>query len=220
MAQTIRAEFHCHTEYSTDSLVKIKDLLNACEHKGIDRVAITDHDAIRGALEAKAQDPQRVIVAEEIQTSEGEILGYFLEQFIPSGMTPMQTIEALKAQNAFISVAHPFDSYRGSTWRSDALEEIIPHIDALEVFNARCLVKAFNDHAYRVAEEYGLAKMVGSDAHAIVELGRASLIMPAFSDAESLRAALPCSQFSGELSGSWVHLLSAYAKLVKRVGGI
>ena len=132
----------------------------------------------------------------------------------------MQTIEALKAQNAFISVAHPFDTYRGSTWRPGALEEIIPHIDALEVFNARCLVKAFNDNAYRVAKEYGLAKMVGSDAHAIVELGRASMVMSEFSDADGLRAALHCSQFSGELSGSWVHLLSTYAKLVKRVGGI
>jgi len=219
MAERIRAEFHCHTEYSSDSLVKIKDLLEACKRKGIDRIAITDHNVIVGAFCARELDPERVIVGEEIKTTQGEFLGYFLEEWVPPGLSPMRTIEALKKQNAFISVAHPFDQQRGSAWKPGMLEEILLHVDALEVFNARCLLAVYNDQAYRVAEEKGLGKMVGSDAHSILELGRANLILPAFLDADGLRKALTESEFSGKLSGSWVHLISTYAKLQKKIKG-
>lgn len=219
MQNTVRAEFHCHTEYSADSLVKVEDLLSACVRKGIDKIAITDHNDVEGALIAREMDPNRVIIGEEIMTTEGEILGYFLKEWIQPYMSPMKTIEALKKQNAFISVAHPFDTMRGSYWRKSTLVEMMPHLDALEVFNARCRRSEFNDMAYLRAEQEGLLKLVGSDAHSLIELGRATLIMPEFSDANSLRKALPLSEFNGELSGAWVHLISTYAKFHKRVLG-
>ncbi|MCJ7694034.1 MAG: PHP domain-containing protein [Anaerolineaceae bacterium] len=206
-----------HSRYSNDSLIRIEDLLSACQTKGIDRIAITDHNQIEGALEAKSLEPEQVIVGEEIQTTDGEILGYFMSDLVPGGLTPMQTVEALKNQGAFISVAHPFDTQRGSRWRPGMLEEILPHIDALEVFNARCRSPKFNDLAFACAQEYGLLQMVGSDAHSIIELGQANLILPEFNDSDSFRVALKSSEFVGRLSGSWVHLISTFSNLIKQV---
>lgn len=216
MMALVRAEFHLHSCHSHDSLIQIEDLLQACRKKGIDRIAITDHDQISGALEAKNIEPENVIVGEEIQTTNGEILGYFMTKLVPGGMTPMQTVEALKKQGAFISVAHPFDTQRGSRWLPGKLEEILPHIDALEVFNARCRSPKFNDLAYQCAQDYGLLQMVGSDAHSIFELGQANLVLPEFTNPESLRQSLKSSQFDGRLSGSWVHLISTFSKFVKQ----
>ncbi len=217
MDALIRAEFHTHTCYSHDSLVKIDDFLDTCNKKGLDRVAITDHNEIKGAFIAKELDPERVIVGEEIQTTQGEMLGYFIKNHIPAGLTPMQTIEALKAQDAFISIAHPFDPHRGTTWSESSLAEISPYIDAIEIFNARCLSNRANLQAEAYARKHHLAGMVGSDAHSLYELGRASLLLPAFDDADSLRKALVSARRDDRLSGTWVHLISLYAKIVKRI---
>lgn len=217
MDTLIRAEFHAHTCYSHDSLVKIENLLNNCDRKGLDRVAITDHNEIKGAFAAKERDPERVIVGEEIQTTQGEVLGYFMKAHVPGGLTPMQTVEALKAQDAFISIAHPFDLHRGTTWSESSLAEILPYIDAIEIFNARCISNKANLQAEAYARKYHLAGMVGSDAHSLYELGRACLLLPAFDDADSLRKALLSARRDDRLSGTWVHLISIYAKLHKRI---
>ena len=217
MGTLVKAEFHVHTCYSHDSLVKIEDLLKACDKKGLDRVAITDHNVIKGALAAKELDPERVIVGEEIQTTQGEVLGYFMRAHVSAGLTPMQTIETLKAQDAFISIAHPFDPHRGTTWSESSLAEILPYIDAIEVFNARCLSNKANLQAEAYAHKHRLACMVGSDAHSLYELGRACLILPAFDDADSLRKALVSARRDDSLSGAWVHLISTYSKLYKRI---
>ena len=91
----VRAEFHCHSIYSPDSLVRVEDLLAACQQKQIDKLAITDHNRLEGALRAYALDPQRVIIGEEIQTTEGEILGYYMREEIPAGLEPLEVIERL-----------------------------------------------------------------------------------------------------------------------------
>ena len=219
MTQLIKAEFHCHSIYSPDSLFKISSILETCREKGIDKIAITDHDQVHGALEAKSKDPERVIVGEEIQTTEGEILAYFISDLVPGGLSPMKTIEALKKQSAFISIAHPFDPMRGSTWQKGTLEVLLPFIDAIEVFNARCVKPAFNERADEFAEAHQLLRMVGSDAHSAVELGRAVLQLPDFKNADELRSALGAASFDGKLSGSWVHLISRYAKFAKQIRG-
>ena len=109
----LTVEFHSHTIYSKDSLSSPEKILAACRRKGIDRIVITDHNTTCGALAAQALDPQRVIIGEEIMTTQGELLAAFIQEEIPPGLTPMQTIERLKEQGAFISVSHPFDHYRG-----------------------------------------------------------------------------------------------------------
>jgi predicted metal-dependent phosphoesterase TrpH len=128
----------------------------------------------------------------------------------------MRTVEKLKKQNAFISIPHPFDRQRSTFWKSSLMKEILPYIDALEVFNARCVLPAYNKQAEAFANENGKLKLAGSDAHSTIELGKASLLLPEFHDAESLRISLLDYEFDGELSNHLVHILSSYAKLAKR----
>jgi len=213
----VRAEFHCHTVYSPDSLVKIKDLLATCAEKGVTKLAITDHGAMGGAFEAKALAPETIVLAEEIQTTEGELLAYFMSEPIPQDLPVMEVIECLKAQGAYISIAHPFDPYRGCTWKDGTLDRIAPLVDGVEVFNARCIKQSFNDQAYAFAKAHDLQALVGSDAHSLREIGKANLTMPDFNSAEELREALKQAEFSGELSGAWVRVLSTYAKFAKKL---
>lgn len=213
----VRAEFHCHTRYSPDSLVRVKDLLEACEAKGITKIAITDHGSMGGAFEAQKLDPKKAVLAEEIQTTEGELLAYFMTEPIAQGLPVMDVIERLKAQGAYISVAHPFDPYRGSHWHDGTLEAIAPLIDGVEVFNARCIKQSFNDLAYAYAMAHGLQILVGSDSHSLRELGTATLTMPDFNNADELREALKEATFSGTLSGPFVRVISTYAKFVKKL---
>ena len=213
---SIRAEFHCHTVYSPDSLVELEALLKTCDERGIDKIAITDHGSMQGAIKAHKMAPERVIVAEEIATFEGEILGYFMTEEIPQGLPAVEVVRRLRGQGAFISLAHPFDPHR-SWWTEKTLDQILPYVDGLEVFNARCLREEYNKEAYIFALEYGKALMAGSDAHTLKELGRATMTMPRFDDAEGLRAATREATISGELSGLYVHMVSTFARVAKKL---
>ena len=135
-------EFHCHTNASKDSLTEPADLVTAARRKGIDRLIITDHNTIAGARAAQALNPELVIVGEEIMTTRGEILASFVQEEIPAGLTPHQTIRRLRDQGAFISVSHPFDRLRKGAWLEQDLERIIDQVDAIEVFNARCIFRS------------------------------------------------------------------------------
>ncbi len=211
----LHCEFHCHTKYSKDSLSSPKRIIETCEKKGIHRIAITDHDTIRGALEAQQIDPQRVIVGEEISTTRGELLAFFVKEEIPPGLSPQQTIQQLQMQDAFISVAHPFDKMRKGHWQLSSLLDIISQINAIEIFNSRCMAPGANQLARDFAQKYNLPGTVGSDAHILYEIGRASLILPAFEDKAGLCAALSHGVAYTSPSGLWVHLFSRYAKLLK-----
>lgn len=211
----IKAEFHCHTVYSPDSLVELAALLKACDERGIDKIAITDHGSIQGALKAHKMAPERVIVAEEVETPEGELLGYFMTEEIPQGLPAVEVVRRLRGQGAFISMAHPFDPFR-SWWTEKTLEQILPHLDGLEVFNARFRRDEYNRAAYEYAIEHGKALMAGSDAHAVSELGRANMTMPWFDDADGLRKAAREATISGELSGLYVHMVSTFARVAKK----
>ena len=198
MTDLITAEFHCHTVYSHDSSNRVPQLLAEARRRGLGRLAITDHNTLEGALKAKALDPDLVIVGEEILTSKGELLAYYLSEAIPKGLSPMQAIERLKAQGAFIAIPHVFDLRRHG-WRRQDLLEILPHVDALEVFNARCLSQSVNRRVREFAEARELPMLAGSDAHSLVELGLAAVNLPAFDSAESLRVALKTVHISGRL---------------------
>ena len=214
----LRVEFHCHTAASKDSLTSPERLLAACRKKGIDRVVVTDHNTLRGALQAKILDPERVIAGEEIMTTEGELLAAFVQEEVPPGLPPREAIARLRAQNAFISVSHPYDIFRGGHWRAAALLEITPLVDAIETFNARCWLPRFNRRAAAYARQYHLMGTVGSDAHTAAELGAATLRLPEFHDAATLKAALAEAQPKVHLLPPWVHLASKYASLRKRLG--
>lgn len=212
----VLVEFHCHTRFSKDSLTKPEALVDACRKKKIDRVVVTDHNSIEGALVSQRIDPERVIIGEEIMTTKGELLAAFVQEQIPSGLEPFDVIRELRSQGAFISVSHPFDQMRNGHWEEEDLLEIIPFVDAIETFNARCMQARFNVIAQEFALSHNLAGTAGSDAHTAFELGRALLSMPDFSDAAGLRAVIREGVPLVTLSSPWVHFTSRYATWVKK----
>ncbi len=213
----LRVEFHCHTNASKDSLTRPEALVAAARRKHLDRVIVTDHNSTRGALAAQALDPGRIIVGEEIMTDRGEILAAFVTEEIPARLTPAETIARLRAQGAFISVSHPFDRQREGGWKEADLLEILPGVDAIEVFNSRCMSRSYNEAARRFAEQHQAAVTVGSDAHASLELGRSVMLLEPFEDADGLRRVLRAGHFETRWSPPWYHLISRYASLRKRI---
>ncbi len=214
----LNVEFHCHTEASKDSLTKPEALIARCRQRKIDRLVVTDHNVIAGALRAKELAPDLIIVGEEIKTNcGGELLAAFVTELTPRGLSPLETIQRLRAQGAFISVSHPFDRSRSGAWQPGDLRQVVPLVDALEVFNARCLSLAENQDALQFARQHGLPGTVGSDAHALSEVGQATLLLPDFHDAASLKQVIAQGQMRGGLSPWWVHFYSMSARWIKRL---
>jgi predicted metal-dependent phosphoesterase TrpH len=214
----IKVELHCHTYRSPDSLMMPDRILQICRQRGIDLIAITDHNSIAGALEAAAIDPQRVIVGEEIKTTKGELLAFFVREEVPGGLPPLQAIDLLRSQGALISVSHPLDPMRSKTWTEQELRQILPYVDALEVFNARTMLARADRKTLAITAEAGLMKTAGSDAHAYCEIGRATMRLPAFEDVEGMRQALPEAEIVGRRSSPLVHFCSRYATFRKALG--
>ena len=214
----LQVEFHCHSIYSKDSLARPRALVNAARRAGLDRLIITDHNSIGGALEAQRIAPGLVIVGEEIMTTHGELLAAFVCEEIPAGLEPGEAIRRLRAQGAFISVSHPFDMLRGGHWEVGDLLQISPLVDAIETFNARCMDMHPNLAAQEFARQHNLAGTVGSDAHTAREVGRASLMLDDFADADGLRRVIRTGVEETVLSSPFIHLSSRYAVLMKKMG--
>ncbi len=213
----LRVEFHCHTVFSKDSLLQPQKLLEACRRKGIDRVIITDHNTTAGAKVAQSLDSPRVIVGEEIMTTEGEILAAFVTEEIPARLSPEETIQRLRVQKAFISVSHPFDASRQGGWQEKDLLRILPLVDAIEVYNSRCMLPSYNQQAMEFAHRHEVPGTVGSDAHTAFELGRSVLMLDAFDGSDELRKVLPAALSVTRWSPPWIHFTSRYATLCKRL---
>ena len=205
--------------YSKDSLTRPEDLVKTCRRKEINRVIVTDHNTIAGARAAQAIDPDLVIVGEEIMTTRGEILAAFVIEEIPRALTPQETIRRLKDQGAFISVSHPFDRWRSGHWQEEDLLEILPDIDAIEVYNSRCMLPQFNQEAQRFAEKHNLAGTAGSDAHTAFELGQSIMELEAFEGAEGLRSVIRRGVPRVRRSPAWVRFTSRYAVIYKKLKG-
>lgn len=213
----ISVEFHCHTYASKDSLTRPADLIAMARRKGIDRVIVTDHNSIAGAREAYGIDPELVIVGEEIMTTKGEILAAFVKEEVPPDLTPLETINILKEQGAFISVSHPFDELRKGGWMEHDLLEILPLVDAIEVYNSRCMLPRFNRRAELFAQKYNIAGTVGSDAHAAFEVGRSLLLLDQFTGPDEMRKVIRRGIPKVKWSPPWFHLTSRYASMIKKI---
>jgi predicted metal-dependent phosphoesterase TrpH len=177
---------------------------------------VTDHNAVVGAFLARELDPSRFIVGEEIMTQQGELLAFFVQELVPAGLPADEAIRRLRMQDAFISVSHPFDSTRSGHWQLDNLIKIVPDIDAVEIFNSRCISPKSNTLAFNFSLKYHLMGTVGSDSHSLREVGRSTLTLPEFHDAASLKSALMFAEPHARLSGPWVHFYSSYARWRKQ----
>lgn len=210
-------EFHCHTVASKDSLTAPGTLVAEARRRGVGRLIITDHNTIAGARAAYALDPEFVIVGEEIMTTKGELLAAYVTEEIPAGLPPEDVIGRLRDQGAFISVSHPFDSMRAGGWKEHDLLGILPLVDAIEVYNSRCMRRRFNLEARQFAEKHNIPGTVGSDAHAAFEVGRSMLQLEPFDGPDELRRVIRAGVPLTKWSPPWFHFTSRYASLRKKL---
>jgi predicted metal-dependent phosphoesterase TrpH len=171
----IEVDLHMHTDHSPDCATPVEVLLETARDRGLGAIAITDHNEVSGALEARRiaadMDDLKVIVGEEVKTAEqGEVIGLFLEEKIPRGMTMAATIAAIREQGGLVYVPHPFDRFH-SVPDYEHLLDIVEEIDVLEVFNPRVALTAFNEEAERFARKYRIVPGAGSDSHVAQGLG-------------------------------------------------
>ena len=193
----ILCDLHMHTSWSHDCRVEPRELVAHAEGVGLDAIAVTDHNAFGGALEALAltrDRPLTVIPGEEIKTGgDGEVIGLFLAQEIVAGMSFADTVTAIRNQGGLVYVPHPFDRLH-SIPDPATLARHLGEIDVLEVYNARLLFEAYNDEALRFARKYNLLMGAGSDAHVLQGLGTGALRMRRFNGPEEFLLALRTAQ--------------------------
>src|SRR5688572_6110711 len=150
-----KVDLHAHTIYSRDGLTPVAAVIERARGVGLDKIAITEHNNLAGALAAKKLAPDLVIVGEEIKTTHGEIIAYFVKECVPRGLSPQETIRRLREQGAVISLPHPLDSLRRSAMGRENVLEIIDQVDAVEVLNARCVRASDNLAAAELALAHG-----------------------------------------------------------------
>jgi predicted metal-dependent phosphoesterase TrpH len=183
----IDVDLHMHTDHSGDCATPVEVLLATAREQGLGAIAVTDHNEISGALEAREQaeesstsPPLKVIVAEEVKTAEqGEVIGLFIEEKIPRGLTLAETVAEIKRQGGLVYVPHPFDRMHAVP-DYEHLLTIIDDVDALEVFNPRVAIGAFNEEAARFAAKYRIVAGAGSDSHVAQGLGSVRIRMRDF----------------------------------------
>lgn len=169
----LRFDLHVHSKYSYDSLMEPSGIVKEAKKKGLKGIAVTDHNTIKGAIEAAgyAGEDFFVIVGSEISTPEAEILGLFLKEDVPPGPSK-EVIKKIRDQGGLAVLAHPYKR------RSEISPALLRELDGIEVFNSRgerSFFSSCNKKALALAEEYGMAGTAGSDAHFLSEIGRGGI---------------------------------------------
>ena len=191
------ADLHLHTTWSHDCSIDVDELLDHAEAQGLGAIAVTDHNVFGGALEAVERARGRrlvVIPGEEVKTADqGEVIGLFLREEIPRGMSFGETIAAIRAQGGLVYVPHPFDRLHAIP-APETLHRHLAEIDVLEVYNARLLFEAYNEEALRFARKYNLTPGAGSDAHVLAGVGTGAVRMRRFNGPEEFLVSLHAAE--------------------------
>jgi predicted metal-dependent phosphoesterase TrpH len=189
----IAADLHLHTSWSHDCSIDVDELLDQAEAQGLGAIAVTDHNVFGGALEAVESARGRhvtVIPGEEVKTADqGEVIGLFLHEEIPRGMSFGETVAAIRGQGGLVYLPHPFDRMHAIPSPA-TLHRHLAEIDVLEVYNARLLFEAYNEEALRFARKYNLTPGAGSDAHVLAGVGTGAVRMRRFNGPEEFLVSL------------------------------
>lgn len=213
----IRIDFHMHTRGSHDCLTDPDAVLAAARARGVERIAITDHNEIAVSLEMHRRHPDAVIPGEEVKTAEGvDVIGLYLKERIPKGTPALETAARIREQGGLVYLPHPFA--RGKGGGGDLVETLVPYLDIIEVHNGRLRPRSLNARAAAVADREGLHRTAGSDAHTVGEVARSYVELPAHpNEPAALLEALPSGVIHGVTSHPVVHLASTWAKVRKRL---
>ena len=194
----MRVDLHSHTMWSGDSTTTPGELAEAVRETGLDVLCITDHNAIAGAERLVGELDCRVVVGEELRTHAGEIIGLFLTERVPVGVSPVDAARLIREQGGVVYVPHPFDPMRRNL-AEQSLRSLSDDglVDAIEVINAKTSLSSLNRRAAEFAADHGVAPGAGSDAHVPLALGAAYVEMPDFTDAADFLAKLPLGRCVG-----------------------
>jgi predicted metal-dependent phosphoesterase TrpH/glycosyltransferase involved in cell wall biosynthesis len=199
----IDVDLHMHTDHSGDCVTPVDVLLATARERGLGAIAVTDHNEISGALDARTKSAEygvKVIVGEEVKTADqGEVIGLFIEERIPRGMTLQETIAEIRRQGGLVYVPHPFDRLH-TVPDYEHLLDVVEEIDAIEVFNPRIAIAAFNEEAVRFAAKYRIVGGAGTDAHVAKGLGAVRIRMRDFDGAEEFLESLRDADILGRPS--------------------
>jgi predicted metal-dependent phosphoesterase TrpH len=216
-SRTIRVDLHAHTRYSPDASLSPAELVRRARDAGLDRIAVTDHGEIEGALEARELAPDLVIVGEEIRCRGWtEVIGLFLSERVPMGLPLEEAVERIRDQDGVVYAPHPYAYPFRPGWH---LQRAVAVADVVEVFNARAFLAVWNRTADSAARSRALPRAAGSDAHFPWEVGRAHTEMATFTSAcgflEAVRGARPVGL---RRSHPAVHVASMSMKAVRLAG--
>ena len=199
--------------------------MKAAADRGLTHLAITDHDRIDGALAARdaAPDGLTVIVGQEVRTTTGDLIALYVDKAIPPGLVPAEAAARIREQDGIVGLAHPFDRFRNGAGRKgweNELDDVIPLLDFVEIWNARLFVGDGNAQAAAFAKSHNLAGVAVSDAHTVMEVGVAYTILEGNIDsADDLRAALSSAQLVTGRGSRLVRLGMPMTKLIQRLRG-
>jgi predicted metal-dependent phosphoesterase TrpH len=219
------ADLHTHSRASFDSLASPAALLRTAAARGLTHLAITDHDRIDAALEARSIAAQvapdvTVIVGEEVKTADGDLICLYLSEAIPPGLSADETIAAARGQGGLVGIPHPYDRFRGSLLREAGLERLASEVDWIEVHNARVALGNGNQRAAELAVTIGVPGIAVSDAHSAFEVGVAYTVLHADpSTPAGLLAGLPGAEIVTGRASIYVRLMTPIAKVVQRARG-
>jgi predicted metal-dependent phosphoesterase TrpH len=211
-----KIDLHAHTWQSRDCPVSPERLVAAAKRRGLDGIAITNHGRFAGhqAAQLAGGADFHVIPGEEVYSSAGEIIGLFLREEIPNGLSPEETCAAIRAQGGVVVIPHPFDRYRKGAIGEQVLNHLVAAnlVDAIEVYNSRMMAPLDNWRARAYAEAHHLPMTVGSDAHSTWEYGTSYVEIAPFTNARSFLANLRRATLHTHRSAQWVHLVSSVEK--------
>jgi predicted metal-dependent phosphoesterase TrpH len=216
-------DLHCHTSASFDSLANPVSVVHAAVARGLTHLAVTDHDRIDGALRARdaARDDLMVIVGQEVNTADGDLIAVFIEKLVPSGLSALETIAAVREQGGLVGVPHPFDRLRGYGRKSGAdLVDIAAAVDWIEVYNARVIGGSANERAATFARERSLLGVCASDSHTVLEVGISyNAVRGDPSTPAGLLAALAGVDIHPYRASYYVRAWTPLAKLIQSIRG-
>lgn len=213
---------HIHTKFSNDSILPFFLLYKKCLKCGIQYIAITEHNNIRGAKEfqkycKKRGDKLKVIIGEEVMTAGGEIIGLYIHDNIPAGLPPDETIKIIKAQGGIVYIPHPYDEKRYRTvLKEKYICELRDQIDCIECHNGRNISESYDMRQCQIADKYNIPKVIGADAHTYFELGRNYMEMQYPLDSkENFIKALPSVSFFPAPCRVFCHTLTRFDRVLK-----
>lgn len=214
------ADFHIHNRFSRDSILSEDKFIRVAMERGLTHVAVTNHNNVEGAIAVRdraaalgVDEQLSVILGEEVSTSDGEVVGIFLQRTIPRGLTAEQTADEIHAQGGLVSIPHPFDPFRASHIKPEPLERLAAagKIDMIEVFNSRVTFSRHNEQAAEFAARHRIPGIACSDSHSAFEVAMSFNALPAFTTADELREGLAENEWHGSRSTVLIHLTTRWA---------